>query len=161
MSLTFAFRAKRSDRNEGYLACVQFPSRTIHQRGGQCTPIPLPKICRGEVRRRRYGSTRCFGHELNLVSQAQNARVINWALSSLKAPAYKNETTPVLRSTNARATATSQVFDGCALVTMTTSPDDMEDVPSEIGRQIVTLGQRIFRHVALIDAHNCLTGPIK
>ena len=54
---------------------------------------------------------------------------------------------------------TSQIFDDCALVTMTTSPSDMEDVPTDLADRIAGLTKGKFRHVALIDAHNCLTGP--
>jgi len=67
--------------------------------------------------------------------------------------------TPVERSKNEIATATSQVFNGCALVTMTTSPLDMEDMPSELSSNLSRLTQGKFRNLALIDAHNSLTGP--
>jgi len=99
------------------------------------------------------------GHELNLVSQEQNDRIINWVLTNIQNSHYLDAATPVERMTNEIATATSQVFDGCALVTMTTSPLDMEDVPSEVANNVFGLTHGRFRRVALIDAHNCLTGP--
>jgi putative membrane protein len=99
------------------------------------------------------------GHELNLVSQQQNARVIRWVLNKSERASYNAKATPVTRSKNDVATATSQVFDGCALVTMTAAPYDMEDVPSQVANRIFGLTQGRFRHVALIDAHNSLTGP--
>lgn len=99
------------------------------------------------------------GHELNLVSQEQNARVIAWVLDKLAGSDYISKATPVKRATNEIATATSQVFDGCALVTMTTAPHDMEDIPSEVANRLTGFTQGKFHHVALIDAHNCLTGP--
>jgi len=72
---------------------------------------------------------------------------------------FTSVATSVVRSNNGLATATSQVFDGCGLVTMTTSPSDMEDVPTDVANRIAGLTKGKFRHVALIDAHNCLTGP--
>jgi len=99
------------------------------------------------------------GHELNLVSQEQNERILSWVLSSLANSSYVRTATPVNRSTNEVATATSQAFDGCALVTMTTAPLDMEDVPSELANNLSGLTQGKFRNLALIDAHNCLSGP--
>ena len=99
------------------------------------------------------------GHELNLVSQEQNAKIISWAVENLEVVDYKEEATPVRRATNHIATATCQVFDGSALVTMTTSPYDMEDVPSDVATRLTGLTHGRFRTVALIDAHNCLTGP--
>jgi len=99
------------------------------------------------------------GHELNLVSQEQNAKIIEWVIESIPHLSYSDHATPVIRVNNEIATATSQIFDGCALVTMTTSPHDMEDVPSEVLNRITGLTRGKFRHVGLIDAHNCLTGP--
>jgi putative membrane protein len=114
--------------------------------------------------RRRFGAVGLVphgvsGHELNLVSQEQNERVLSWVLSNLTDAAYSRLATPGDRSTNEIATATSQVFDGCALVTMTTSPLDMEDVPSELASKLSGLTHGKFKGLALIDAHNCLTGP--
>jgi len=113
---------------------------------------------------RRFGAVAMVphgvsGHELNLVSQEQNERILSWVLSRLPESSYVEVATPVDRSTNEVATATSQVFDGCALVTMTTAPLDMEDVPSELANNLSGLTQGKFRSLALIDAHNCLTGP--
>jgi putative membrane protein len=99
------------------------------------------------------------GHELNLVSQEQNERILAWVLSNLAEAPYSGLATPVERCTNEIATATSQVFDGRALVTMTTSPLDMEDIPSQLARNLSGLTHPKFRDLALIDAHNCLTGP--
>jgi len=97
------------------------------------------------------------GHELNLVSQEQNARVISWILRKLEKADYASKATPVKREANEIATATSQVFDGCALVTMTAAPNDMEDVPSEVATRLTGFTKGRFSHVAYIDAHNCLT----
>jgi putative membrane protein len=99
------------------------------------------------------------GHEQNLVSQEQNERIIEWVLTNLENSRYYSGATPVERTANEIATATSQVFDGCALVTMTTSPLDMEDVPSELAINLSGLTHGKFRGLALVDAHNCLTGP--
>lgn len=118
----------------------------------------------GSLMERKFGAVGMVphgvsGHELNLVSQEQNERILSWVLSNLEDSSYVGLATPVDRSTNEVATATSQVFDGCALVTMTTAPLDMEDVPSELANILSGLTHGKFRSLALIDAHNCLTGP--
>ena len=100
------------------------------------------------------------GHELNLVSQVENEKIIRTIFNSLSTVKFSPLATTVTRSGNGIATATCQTFDGCALVTMTTAPSDMEDVPTEVANRIAGLTKGKFRHVALIDAHNCLTGPI-
>jgi putative membrane protein len=114
------------------------------------------------VMERKYGSVGVVphgvsGHELNLVSQEQNARVIQWTIANLNNAVYVQEATPVKRSTNEMATATCQVFDGSALVTMTAAPYDMEDIPSEVAAHLASSTNGQFRHLALIDAHNSLT----
>lgn len=98
------------------------------------------------------------GHELNLVSQVQNAHLVSWVLARLEKAEYNSKATPALRKANQIATATSQVFDGSALVTMTAAPNDMEDVPSEVAHRLKAFTQGKLRYVGLIDAHNCLTG---
>jgi putative membrane protein len=96
------------------------------------------------------------GHQLNLVSQEQNERIIEWALMNLDKAKSNGKATLVQRTRNEMATATSQVFDGCALVTMTTAPRNMEDIPTEVASRITGEASGSFRHIALIDAHNCL-----
>jgi putative membrane protein len=97
------------------------------------------------------------GHELNLVSQEENARVIQWVLTSANKVEYVRGATPVSRSRNEIATATCQVFNGSALVTMTAAPYDMEDIPSQVATRLTGVTRGRFHHLALIDAHNCLT----
>jgi putative membrane protein len=99
------------------------------------------------------------GHELNLVSQEENEKIIRWTIDGLERAQFNGNASRVSRVSNEIATATSQVFDDCALVTMTASPNDMDDVPTEISNRLVGLTQGKFRHLALVDAHNCLTGP--
>jgi putative membrane protein len=156
----FAFRSKQSSKLKSIVLVSNFHPGPFTNIGSSVLPFLFQKVAE-----KRYGAIALVphglsGHELNLVSQAENTKIINWVLSNLKTVAYKSEATPVTRSNNGIATATSQVFDGCALVTMTTSPEEMEDVPSEVGHQIIDRTHGHFRHVALIDAHNCLTGPI-
>ncbi len=96
------------------------------------------------------------GHELNLVTQEENARIIEWTINNLNNVDYVGEATKVNRFRNEIATATCQVFDGSALVTMTAAPHDMEDIPSDVASHLKNSAQDQFRHLALIDAHNCL-----
>lgn len=155
----FAFRQKDSTRLKSVILVSNFHPGPFTNIGSSVLPFLFQRVIE-----RRFGAVALVphgvsGHELNLVSQAQNARVIGWVLSNLEGAVYHSEATSVVRANNGIATATSQVFDGCALVTMTTSPEDMEDVPSDVGNRIVGLTKGRFSHVTLIDAHNCLTGP--
>jgi len=155
----FAFRKKGSANLKGIILVSNFHPGPFTNVGSSVLPFLLQTIVE-----RRFGGVALVphgvsGHELNLVSQEQNTRVIGWVLSNLDDATYNSEATSVVRVKNEIATATSQIFDGCAMVTMTTAPDDMEDIPAEVANRIVGLTQGRFHHVALVDAHNCLTGP--
>ena len=155
----FAFRKKGTINPKGVMLVSSLHPGPFLNIGSSVIPYMFESLMR-----RRFGAVAMVphgvsGHELNLVSQEQNERVIEWVLANLERVHYGSVATPVVRMTNETATATSQLFDGCALVTMTTSPLDMEDVPSELANNLVGLTHGKFRALALIDAHNSLIGP--
>ncbi len=155
----FAFRSQKSGDLKGIMFVSNFHPGPFLNIGSSVLPFLFQRVIS-----RRYGAVTIVphgvsGHELNLVSQDQNEALIRWVLTSLPNARFRSEATPVVRVNNEIATATSQVFDGCALVTMTTAPDDMEDVPSEVANRLTGLTHGHFNHVALVDAHNSLNGP--
>ena len=155
----FTFRHKESKRVCSIILVSNFHPGPFANVGSSVLPYVFQRVVE-----ERFGASALVphgisGHELNLVSQEQNARIIGWVLSNLEKATYHDEATCVIRVNNGVATATSQVFDGHALVTMTTSPQDMEDVPYDVGKKIAATGLTHFSDVALVDAHNCLTGP--
>jgi putative membrane protein len=155
----FAFRKKGTSRIKAVMLVSNLHPGPFLNIGSSVMPFLFESLMRrrfGAVGMTPHGAS---GHELNLVSQEQNERILAWVLSNLAEGPYSSLATPVKRSTNEIATATSQVFDGCALVTMTTSPLDMEDIPSQLARNLSGLTNGKFRDLALIDAHNCLSGP--
>lgn len=155
----FAFRKKGSESIKAVMFVSNFHPGPFLNIGSSVLPYLIDSVMS-----RRFNAVTLVphgvsGHELNLVSQDQNARIIRWILTGLAQAHYNGNATRVTRMNNEMATATSQAFDGCALVTMTTSPSDMEDVPSEVANRLSGLTHGRFRHLALVDAHNCLTGP--
>lgn len=155
----FAFRQKGASPIKGVILVSNFHPGPFLNIGSSVLPFLFQSVINKRFNAVTLVPHGVSGHELNLVSQEQNARIIEWILANLENARYNGKATPVKRSSNEIATATSQVFDGCALVTMTTAPHDMEDVPSEVASRISGLTHGRFRHVALVDAHNCLTGP--
>ena len=155
----FAFRRQKSRGIKGLLLVSNFHPGPFLNVGSSDLPYLLQAVAKkrlGAVALVPHGIS---GHELNLVSQEENAKIIRWLFRSLGAVQYSSMATPVVRIRNEMATATSQILDGCALVTMTTAPSDMEDIPTELASRVAGLTKGRFRHVALVDAHNCLTGP--
>jgi len=155
----FLFRRSDTARIKGTILVSNFHPGPFLNIGSSVLPFLFQALMK-----RRFNAVSIVphgvsGHEFNLVSQEQNMRIIEWILLKQESVRYDSEATAVTRASNGIATATSQIFDNCALVTMTTAPYDMEDVPSDIANRIGGLTHGRFRHVALIDAHNCLTGP--
>jgi len=155
----FAFRAKGSQNVKGVILVSTLHPGPFLNVGSSVLPFLFESVMQREFDAVAMVPHGVSGHELNLVSQEQNERILNWVFTNLAKTEYYKEATPVERSSNDIATATSQIFDGCALVTMTTSPLDMEDVPSELAKNLSGLTHGKFRSLALIDAHNCPTGP--
>jgi len=155
----FAFRRKGSENIKGIILVSTFHPGPFLNVGSSVLPYLFGSLTQRTFHAVALVPHGVSGHELNLVSQEQNEKVIEWVLANLHNTSYYSGATPVERTENEIATATSQVFDGCALVTMTTSPLDMEDVPSELANNLSGLTHGKFRSLALVDAHNCLTGP--
>lgn len=155
----FVFRPKGKSNIKGLMLISDFHPGPFLNIGSSVLPFLIQSVIGRKFNAVALVPHGVSGHELNLVSQEQNARIIKWVLSSMEKIDYLEKATPVTRANNEIATATSQVFDGCALVTMTTSPYDMEDVPSDVANRLEGLTHGRFRHLALVDAHNCLTGP--
>jgi putative membrane protein len=156
----FAFRKKSANNLKAVMLVSNLHPGPFLNIGSSVMPFLFVSLMQ-----KRFGAVAMMphgvsGHELNLVSQKQNERILGWILSNPADSPYSTVATPVERTTNETATATSQVFDGCALVTMTTSPLDMEDLPTELAGNLSGLTHGKFRGLALIDAHNCLSGPI-
>ena len=155
----FAFRKKGATNPKGVMLVSSYHPGPFLNIGSSVIPYMFQALmCRkyGAVAMVPHGVS---GHELNLVSQEQNEKVLNWFVSSLEKAHYDGEATCVTRMTNETATATSQLFDGSALVTMTTSPLDMEDVPSVLASNLAGLTHGRFDTIAIVDAHNSLIGP--
>ncbi len=97
------------------------------------------------------------GHELDVTSRVYN----NLILDSVNNVAdFENtcaEATDMVRACSGSASATCQFMGGVALVTVTCAPNGMEDIPLEIGDEIVNNGKALgAEEVVLIDAHNCI-----
>jgi putative membrane protein len=96
------------------------------------------------------------GHEMNLVSQDENQKVIKEVLKARSQQDFQSMATKFVRATVGNATASCQVFGECSLVTVTLSPNDMEDIPLEVGSRLADTARKFFKETALIDAHNSI-----
>jgi predicted neutral ceramidase superfamily lipid hydrolase len=155
----FVFRREMSSKIKGLMLVSNFHPGPFLNVGSSSLPYLFQAVAERQLGAIALVPHGVSGHELNLVSQVENEKIIRAVFSRLNTVKFSSLATAVARSGNGIATATCQTFDGCALVTMTTSPSDMEDVPTEVANRIKGVTKGKFRYVALIDAHNCLTGP--
>ncbi|TRO57916.1 DUF2070 family protein [Candidatus Bathyarchaeota archaeon] len=96
------------------------------------------------------------GHENNLVSQEDNAKVISTIKIMLRDCEPSNVVSTFKTIEVGSAKVNSQIFGKCLLLTLTQSPKDMEDIPIELGKEIESKAKNKFKHVGIIDSHNCI-----
>ena len=97
------------------------------------------------------------GHELDVTSQAHNRRILD-AITKLADCQYDSTlASSMVRVNIGGASATCQFFGNVALVTITCAPASMEDIPLEIGAEIVEKGKTLGADdVVVIDSHNSI-----
>ena len=96
------------------------------------------------------------GHELNLVSQNENKRVINHILGLFNTKNRDSKATQMTRVNFGPASSTCQIFGKAALVTLTLSPLDMEDIPTSVASSILQSNWK-SDSIVIIDSHNSIT----
>lgn len=151
-----SFKSKSSQKVKGALIVPNFHAGPFLNIGSSALPYMIQHVIRsvtGGVAAVAHGIT---GHEFNLVSQRENEKVIEKVGTMLAHPALGSGVSPLFRSHFGNATATCQVFGKSALVTMTTAPNDTEDIDLEVGDLLRKSARRLFKDLALVDAHNSL-----
>jgi putative membrane protein len=102
------------------------------------------------------------GHDLDLANQAQNQLVLETALKLTDISDFKKAATPFVSIKRNGATAGCQIFNRCALVTLTLAPETMEDLPPELDSYINETAEKLGLSTAIVvDAHNSIQGPFK
>jgi predicted neutral ceramidase superfamily lipid hydrolase len=96
-------------------------------------------------------------HQLNIVSQKDVQRVVEKVVAEYPGPTPIHDSSPMIRSTVDEAKASGQVFGNVAFLTLTLSPTDMEDLPSEVSREIEREAQSRGLTAIIADAHNSMS----
>ena len=95
------------------------------------------------------------GHELDVASQAECEKIIQTTLKLSTFTNFAAYATKMVRAEVNSAKATCQIFGNCALLTLTSAPKGMEDIPQETGIEISNQSKRAgLDSAAVIDAHN-------
>jgi len=151
------FRSKNSHRLKAIITISNFHPGPFLNVGSSVLPLLIQKVLEsrtGAVVSVPHGVS---GHELNLISQEENETVLNEALRLLDAADFSGDASRFIRLKSELAQTSCQVFGDCALITLTLSPRDMEDIPLEVGSSIGLEANKYFKNLAVVDAHNSIS----
>jgi putative membrane protein len=102
------------------------------------------------------------GHDLDLADQAQNQLVLKTALELGDISNFHTGATTFEHIKKSGASVGCQIFNSCALVTLTLAPETMEDLPPELDGCINKMAQKLgLSAVIVVDAHNSIQGPFE
>ena len=96
-------------------------------------------------------------HQLNIVSQQDVQRVIEKVVAEYPVGNPVHDASAMVRSAVDEAKASGQLFGDVAFLTLTLSPTEMEDLPSEVARDIEREAHARGLTVLVADAHNSLS----
>jgi putative membrane protein len=117
----------------------------------------LPKIIHDNFEDEMLVAHGCATHDFNLVSESEINKVIDALQRSRENLAYSASAGKSGRITIGTVQVLYQRFGDSVLLVTTRSPLRTEDVDFSIGMTIMAEGHRWFPHVAVVDAHNCMT----
>jgi len=117
----------------------------------------LPKIIHDNFEEEMLVAHGCATHDFNLVSESEINKVIDAIQRSRRELVYSAGAGRSGRTTVGTVQVLYQRFGDSVLLVTTRSPYRTEDVDFSIGMTIMAEGHRWFPHVAVVDAHNCMT----
>ncbi len=150
------FNSRSDGQPKGLFVVSNFHPGPFLNVGSSVLPYMIKKSFEGDGNLVAAVPHGVSGHENNLVSQTQNAKVLSAIRSLLGTSDYGDKGSSFGRFEVGSAKVGAQVFGNCLLLTLTQSPKEMEDIPSKLGRELTQLAKKRFKHVAIIDSHNCI-----
>lgn len=149
------FDSKRSSETKGIIAISNFHPGPFLNVGSSM----LPYLIQNKFETKNIAVIvphGISGHENNLVSQEDNTKVISTIKIMLRDCEPSNMVSTFKTIEVGSAKVNAQIFGKCLLLTLTQSPKDMEDIPMELGKEIESKAKNKFKHVGIIDSHNCI-----
>jgi putative membrane protein len=117
----------------------------------------LPKIIHDNFEEEVLVPHGCATHDFNLVSESEINKVIDAVQRSRGNLVYSAGACRSGRTKAGTVQVLYQRFGDSVLLVTTRSPFRTEDVDFPVGMAIMAEGHRWFPHVAVVDAHNCMT----
>lgn len=102
-----------------------------------------------------------LGHELDLASQSQNKKIIDYAVGSADFKVDEDKATPFIKVGNGLATACCQIFGETAFIVFSLAPSTTEDIPQELAPVVQQEAERLgLKSCVVVNAHNSIDGPV-
>ena len=121
----------------------------------------LPSLLKASLERSKGGIVQVphgiSNHQLNIVSQQDVQRVIEKVVAEYPVGNPVHDASAMVRSAVDEAKASGQLFGDVAFLTLTLSPTEMEDLPSEVARDIEREAHARGLTALVADAHNSLS----
>jgi len=150
------FKGRHSHKTKGILVVTNIHPGPFLNVGSSVLPYLIQRVLEqksGAIVTVPHGVS---GHELNLVSQRENDRVLFEVLNLIQGSPESDLATPFVRRGSGPVHTSCQAFGENAIITITKSPLDMEDIPLEIGREARDIARKYFHDAAIVDAHNSI-----
>lgn len=97
-------------------------------------------------------------HKLNIVSHRDIDKLLSAAKENYPSDYSINKASPLIREQEGEAIVSGQAFGNVVLLTVTLSPQEMEDLPTEVATGIEREASKNAFEVLVVDAHNSLAG---
>ena len=151
------FNSRKSSKPKGLLVVSDFHPGPFLNVGSSPLPYLIQKSLEEENGLIVAVPHGVSGHELNLVSQAQNQGVLSVIRSLMQDYDVSEGGSTFKRFEVGSAKVGAQILGKCLLLTLTQSPKDMEDIPFSFGKELENTARKRFKHVAIVDSHNCIS----
>ncbi len=150
---------RREERDE-----ITFTVPNLHPGPmGEIGGANLPKILHDMLGRDTFVAHGCATHDFNLVSESEVTLMADAVKASRKDVNFSPMATPSCRYTCGTVDICAQGLGDTLLLVATRSPEKTEDLEYAIGLAVMAECRGHYRHVAFVDAHNCMvdvTEPI-
>ncbi|MEM2273280.1 MAG: DUF2070 family protein [Candidatus Bathyarchaeia archaeon] len=155
------FRAKNTDKLKAIMIIPNIHPGPFKNVGSSLLPSMIKEYLEKEFQCIVSVPHGVSGHELDLPSQTENEKVIKRLIESLKrSHNFSEKVTKFFMIERDGAKVGCQIFNNCVFMTLTNSPETMEDLPLEINDAIVKRAmEHGFSWAVIIDAHNSTNGP--
>ncbi|MGB9683386.1 MAG: DUF2070 family protein [Candidatus Bathyarchaeales archaeon] len=125
----------------------------------------LPSMLKTTIEQ-KFNSVACvplglLGHELDLASQSQNQKIIDYVINSADFKVDEDKATPFIKVGNGLATACCQIFGEAAFIAFSLAPNTTEDIPQELASVVQQEAERLgLKSCVVVNAHNSIDGPV-